>query len=89
MTKTEFVKARIEPDLKTQGEAILSAIGINTTDAITMFFRQVVMQRGLPFDAKIPTAETIAAVEELRDPATREKLKSFNSVEALMKDLYS
>ena len=64
MPKTEVVKARMEPDLKSEGEAILSAIGLSTTDAITMFFKQLVMQRGLPFEAKIPNAETIAAMNE-------------------------
>ena len=39
MPKTEVVKARMEPDLKSEGEAILSAIGLSTTDAITMFFK--------------------------------------------------
>ncbi len=64
MAKTETVKARIEPGLKSEGEAVLSAIGLNTTEAITMFFRQVVMHQGLPFDAKIPNAETIKVLED-------------------------
>lgn len=82
MAKSETVKARIEPELKESGEAVLSAIGLSTTDAITMFFKQVVMQQGLPFEAKIPNAETIAALkEDLTDK------KSFNSVDELMADL--
>ena len=84
MAKTETVKARIEPELKESGEAVLSAIGLSTTDAITMFFKQVVMQQGLPFEAKIPNDQTIVALnEDLSD------LKSFNSVDDLMVDLKS
>ncbi len=64
MAKTKTVKARMEPGLKLQGEAVLSAIGLNTTEAITMFFRQIVMRQGLPFDAKIPNAETIKVLED-------------------------
>lgn len=66
MAKTETVKARIEPSLKSEGEAILSAIGLNTTEAITMFFRQIVMHKGLPFEAKIPDAETIKVLEDAK-----------------------
>jgi DNA-damage-inducible protein J len=64
MAKSEVVKAKIEPDLKFESEAVLSAIGLSTTDSITIFFCQIVMQRGLPFDAKIPNAETVAAMQE-------------------------
>jgi DNA-damage-inducible protein J len=84
MAKTETVKARIEPQLKEQGEAVLSAIGLNTTEAITMFFRQLVMRQGLPFEAKIPNTETIAALEEDLTNAQR-----FSSVDEVMTDLHS
>jgi len=64
MAKTETVKARIEPSLKLEGEAVLAAIGLNTTEAITMFFRQVVMRQGLPFDAKIPNTATVKVLQD-------------------------
>ncbi len=73
MAKTDFIRARIEPELKEQGEAVLREIGLSTSDAITMFFRQLVMRRGLPFDAKIPNAETIAAFNEDVSKAKRYK----------------
>ena len=89
MAKTEFVKARIEPALKARGEAVLSAIGINTAEAINMFFSQIVMQRGLPFEAKIPNEESIEAFGEILDDKKRAELKSFASVDELMADLNS
>ena len=82
MPKTEVVKARMEPDLKSEGEAILSAIGLSTTDAITMFFKQLVMQRGLPFEAKIPNAETIAAMNEDLSAARR-----YGNADAMLADV--
>jgi len=81
VAKTDTVKARIEPELKVQGEAVLSAIGLNTTEAITMFFRQIVMHRGLPFDVKIPNVETIKVLENSKkgvgvsDPVSFEDFK--------------
>jgi DNA-damage-inducible protein J len=65
MAKTAHLNARIEPHLKVQAERILSRLGLSTTDAVTMLFRQVVLRRGLPFDVCLPNAETRAALDEL------------------------
>lgn len=69
MGKTTTVQARISDDLKTQAEQILSGFGLNTSDAIRVFFHQVVNHGGLPFEmrAKVPNAETRAALEELEN----------------------
>lgn len=53
MAKTTNLYVRIEPDLKEQAERILNEIGLPPSSAITMFYKQVVMQQGLPFDAKL------------------------------------
>lgn len=53
MAKTANLYVRIEPDLKEQAERILNEIGLPPSSAITMFYKQVVMQQGLPFDAKL------------------------------------
>lgn len=55
MAKSANLYARIEPDLKEQAEGILSALGIPASNAITMFYKQIVLQKGLPFEVKIPT----------------------------------
>jgi DNA-damage-inducible protein J len=65
MGKTATITTRIEPDLKRDAENVLQRLGVNTTDAITMFLSQVVMQRGLPFDVRIPNKATRAAIAEL------------------------
>ena len=54
MAKSANLYARIEPDLKEQAEAILSALGIPASNAITMFYKQIILQNGLPFDVKLP-----------------------------------
>ena len=54
MAKSANLYARIEPDLKEQAEAILSALGIPASGAITMFYKQIVLKNGLPFDVKLP-----------------------------------
>ena len=53
-TKTANLYARIEPDLKEQAESILAALGVPASNAITMFYKQIVLHRGLPFDVSLP-----------------------------------
>ena len=59
MAKSANLYARIEPDLKEQAEAILSALGIPASNAITMFYKQIVLQKGLPFDVKLPASRPV------------------------------
>lgn len=55
MSKTANLYVRIEPDLKEHAEQILSALGIPASNAINMFYKQIVLQNGLPFEVKLPT----------------------------------
>ena len=59
MAKTANLYARIEPDVKEQAENILDALGIPASNAINMFYKQIILQRGLPFEVKIPGARPI------------------------------
>ena len=54
MAKTANLYARIEPDIKEQAEMILASLGIPASNAITMFYKQIILQRGLPFEVKLP-----------------------------------
>ena len=60
MSKTATVRARLKPELKEKVEEILHRLGVNTTQAITMFYRQIEMNNGLPFNIVIPNARTKA-----------------------------
>ena len=54
MAKTSNLYARIEPDVKEQAESILAALGISVSNAINIFYKQIILQRGLPFEVKLP-----------------------------------
>ena len=58
MNKTATVRARIQPKLKDHAENIFHRIGLNATQAITIFYKQVELRGGLPFDLAIPTSTT-------------------------------
>lgn len=71
MAKTANLYARIEPEVKEQAESILEALGIPVSNAINMFYKQIILQQGLPFDVKLPGAkssETAQAVAGLNAP---------------------
>ena len=67
--KTANVYARVEPALKMEAERILASLGITPSSAIQMFYRQIVLQKGIPFNLKVPegAVEPIVNVEEGAD----------------------
>ena len=72
--KTANLYARIEPDVKEQAENILSALGIPASNAINMFYKQIILHRGLPFEVKMPTARPLN-VEELTETELHTELE--------------
>jgi DNA-damage-inducible protein J len=84
MPKTATIHMRVEPELKQDVENILRELGLTTSEAINMFLRQVSARRGIPFDVRIPNAETREAMEELKMPRN---LKSYDSFEALLEEV--
>ncbi|MDR3423764.1 MAG: type II toxin-antitoxin system RelB/DinJ family antitoxin [Alphaproteobacteria bacterium] len=63
--ETEQISVRIDHATKAAAEGVFNLLGLSATDAVRMFYRQVALRRGLPFSAKIPNAETLAAFKEL------------------------
>ncbi len=58
MLKTATVRARIQPELKNHVENVFSKLGLTVTEAITLFFKQVELRKGLPFPIEIPNKIT-------------------------------
>ena len=58
MNKTSTIRARIEPNLKNKAEQVFRDLGLSTTQAITLFYKQVELRKGLPFDVVIPNETT-------------------------------
>ncbi len=54
MSKTSVITTRVDPELKSNAEEILSSLGMTTAQAITMFLKQVELNQGLPFTPRLP-----------------------------------
>ncbi len=52
-TKTDYIRARINPELKASTQAIFENLGLSTTDAIILFLKQVEMKNGIPFELTV------------------------------------
>ena len=67
MPKTEQVNIRIEPQVKKAAETVFKKLGLTPSQAVKMFYRQAVLQQGLPFSVNIPNRETLKAMRELEE----------------------
>ena len=69
---TTEIRSRIEPELKEEAQDVLGRVGLNISDAIRLFLRQVVAAKGLPFEVRhTPNAATQAAILEARQVRAR------------------
>lgn len=69
MPKTAMIRARIEPKLKTSAENALKKMGFSPTEAITIFYRQVVIQKAIPFEVSLERDDVPENYIRVRDDA--------------------
>lgn len=84
MAKETVVRARVEPALKEHAERVLHRLGLNTSQAITLFLKQIELRQGLPFAVELPNRETLKIFQ---DTDRGKNLKRFDNAEALFDDL--
>ena len=94
IARTANVFARVEPEIKEHAEQVLERLGIPMSNAVSMFLRQVVLQRGIPFEMKLPqtvnygslTREQFdAEMEKGMDDVKAGRVYSADTIEAEMK----
>lgn len=81
--KTTDVRSRVEPEIKESATQVLAQCGLTLSDGIRLFLRQVIAEKGLPFDVKVPNAATQAAMAEARAIGKAR----FQDANELMRDL--
>lgn len=77
MAKTANLYARIEPEVKEEAESILSALGIPASNAINMFYKQIILHKGIPFEVKIPSAQPVSATTLTKEQMNKELEKGY------------
>jgi DNA-damage-inducible protein J len=76
MRKSQTIRARVEPALKRDAEAVLRKIGLTSSEAITLFLTQVRLNKGLPFAVRIPNRQTRQAIMDTREGKNFESFES-------------
>jgi addiction module RelB/DinJ family antitoxin len=75
------IRSRIDATLKLEAQTLLHKLGLSMSDAIRLFIHQVVAEKGLPFQIKLPERaarehdawfrqQVHAAIEDADNPAT-------------------
>ncbi|MDX1920715.1 MAG: type II toxin-antitoxin system RelB/DinJ family antitoxin [Candidatus Caenarcaniphilales bacterium] len=80
MNKSAMIRARVNPELKEQVEEIFEQLGLNATEAITLFYKQVQLNHGIPFDLKIPNKVTRRTMQKTD---LKKELHSYKSTEQM------
>jgi len=81
--RTAVVHCRIQPEIKQQAEEILHRLGLSPTKAIRMFYTQIALRNGLPFEVSIPNEET---KKPLKDSRSGRNLERFESADELFEN---
>ena len=81
-TKTASARALIDPEIKKEAEAILKELGLSVSKSFELYYRQIIANRGLPFELRVPNEKTMKAIDNSR----RNKGKTFSSAKDLFDD---
>ena len=90
MAKTTSMNIRIEPKLKEDVEEILKDLGMNIADAVTIYFKQIVLTDSIPLQIKRPrfNKETLEAIKEADEIMKHpEDYKSYNNVYEMLEEI--
>jgi DNA-damage-inducible protein J len=84
--KTNYVKSRIDNDIKIQVEKILEKMGMTSSEAIRLYFHQILLNQGLPFEIKIPHIPNKTTIDAIID-SENGQLTKVDSIEKLTEEL--
>ena len=70
ITRSAMLQMRVTPPVKHAAEAILRRIGLNTTEAIELFFRRMIVDQRLPFEVVALDEATLSRI--IRDYEAQE-----------------
>ena len=82
-SKTATARALLDPEIKKEAEKILKTLGLSVSKSFELYYRQVIAQRGLPFELHVPNEKTMKAIDDSRQG----KGKRFSSTRELFDDL--
>ena len=67
MEKTATLNLRVNPQLKSRAESVLSQLGIPMSTAIDMYLNQIALTGGIPFAVMLPKAPESVNVDGITE----------------------
>ena len=86
MAATAMIHVRVDEEIKTQAAETLASMGLSVSDAVRVFLKRVVVEKAMPFDVRVPNAETRVAMAEA-DAIIRDRNTRFAAAQDLFDDL--
>ncbi len=86
MAATAMIHVRVDEEVKAQAAETLASMGLSVSDAVRVFLKRVVVEKAMPFDVRVPNAETRLAMAEA-DAIIRHRNARFSSADDLFDDL--
>jgi DNA-damage-inducible protein J len=80
--KNQQIQVRIDADTKAAAEAVFAKLGLKPSEAVRMFYHQVELHQGIPFEMRLPNAQTLKAIQDIeedRDLEWHSSLESFRA----------
>jgi len=84
MNKTATIQTRIDPKVKNSAQKVLNKLNISMSEAISIFLTQISLNKGIPFEIKIPNKTT---EDTLRKSEKGEDLHKVSDVKQLLREL--
>ena len=84
MAKTATIQTRVDPEIKRNAQKILSTLNISMSEAISLYLTQITLNKGIPFEIKIPNELT---AKTLRKSEKGKELNKVSSTEELFQEL--
>ena len=85
MPSSTMVHVRVDEKIKAQATKALTAMGLSVSDAVRVLLTRIAVEKRLPFNIKVPNAETRAAMAEV-DASLRSRRARFATAEELFDD---
>lgn len=87
--KTVAKNFRIDSELNRQATELLNGLGLSMSQAVSIFLKQVVLQKGLPFEVKYPeySDELICALKEGESLSQDKNAQTYSTPKELWNEL--
>lgn len=82
MTTSTMVHVRVDERVKNEASAALAEMGLSVSDAVRVLLTRIAAERALPFELRVPNAESQEAIQELR--ARRQRKQGGRAPEAVI-----